>query len=183
MKFADDNLQAVYLKPGQVCFIQTPTVVTTVLGSCVAVTMYGKKLGVAAICHAMLPACRTPEACASGCLEPYKYVECAVPKMIRWMRRYKMALCDIEVKVFGAADMIAALDRKDSVRPVGRQNLAAVRGALARAGVRITAEDTGGAVGRKIHFRSDTGEVFLKRLGKRIGTATKAGDSYGKIKD
>ena len=137
------------------------------LGSCVAVTMYGQKLGIAAICHAMLPACRTPEACTDRCLERYKYVGCAVPEMIRWMRRYKMAARDIQVKVFGGADMISSLTRKETLQPVGGQNLAAARSALAKAGMRIMAEDTGGAVGRKIHFRTDTGEVFLKRLGKK----------------
>jgi chemotaxis protein CheD len=167
VKFTDANIQNIYLKPGQACFIDAPAVVTTVLGSCVAVTMYGQALGIAGICHAMLPACRHPEACTSGCLEPYKYVGCAVSEMIRWIRRYRIAVGDIQVKLFGGADMIASLTKKKVLHSVGQQNLSAARAALSEAGLKIMAEDTGGAVGRKLHFRTDTGEVFLKRLIKR----------------
>jgi chemotaxis receptor (MCP) glutamine deamidase CheD len=44
-----------FLKPGEVCISREPAVVTTILGSCIAVTMFNERLKIGGICHALLP--------------------------------------------------------------------------------------------------------------------------------
>ena len=55
MRDLPPDLARVYLKPGELHFATGPTVVSTVLGSCVSVTMFDRLSGAAAICHALLP--------------------------------------------------------------------------------------------------------------------------------
>jgi len=49
------SLERYFLKPGELMITEVPTIVTTVLGSCVAITMFSERCSVGGICHAMLP--------------------------------------------------------------------------------------------------------------------------------
>ena len=49
------SLPFVYLKPGELYIAWEPTVITTLLGSCVSVVFYLAEPKVTAACHAMLP--------------------------------------------------------------------------------------------------------------------------------
>lgn len=51
--------QNIFLKSAEVVMTCKPALISTVLGSCVAVTMFEPVNGVGAICHAMLP--RNPD--------------------------------------------------------------------------------------------------------------------------
>ena len=55
MSPAHTRLAPLRLKPGELLICREPHEVTTVLGSCVSITMFNARLGLAAICHAMLP--------------------------------------------------------------------------------------------------------------------------------
>jgi len=52
---------------------------------------------------------------------------------------------------------------------VGRLNIAKAEEILGAEGIRIIAADVGGVQGRKILFRPDSGEVFLRRLNRMAG--------------
>ncbi|MGA2108628.1 MAG: hypothetical protein ABSH25_13400 [Syntrophorhabdales bacterium] len=45
----------VFLKPGEIYVGEEPAEISTILGSCVSVTMFSKRVRVGAICHALLP--------------------------------------------------------------------------------------------------------------------------------
>lgn len=49
------NFPQVYLKPGELYIAQEPTIILTILGSCIGATFWNRRLGVGALCHAMLP--------------------------------------------------------------------------------------------------------------------------------
>lgn len=154
---------AVYLKPGEVHIAQTPTVVTTVLGSCVSVTMFAPAAGIGAICHGLLPACREKRSCDGSCTEGFKYVECSIQRMAERFKKLGIPPHEIEVKLFGGADMISAKGRGNATN-VGRQNIDIALQALEGEGLTLATYDVGGNGGRKIHFYTHTGEVLLKRL-------------------
>jgi len=71
---------------------------------------------------------------------------------------------ELEIKVFGGADVLTTgVDRRN--RPtVGQLNCRAAEEVLAEEGLRIAASDLGGTRGRRIHFHTGTGEVLLHRL-------------------
>jgi chemotaxis protein CheD len=154
----------VFLKPGEIVFSDQPMVVTTLLGSCVAVTMFGPRLRFGAICHALLPSCRKEQPCNHGHSEAGKYVECAVRLMLEELRARGIARSEVEAKLFGGSDMFDTAD--GSRLSVGSQNMEMARRVLEGASLRLVTEDMGGPRGRKIIFHTHTGEVFLKRLRK-----------------
>lgn len=152
----------VFLKPGELFFSEQPTVVSTLLGSCVAVTMFSFKRKQGAICHALLPVCRKDETCDGSYPEGGRYVECCIKLMIEGLQARGIKKKEIAAKVFGGSDMFRVTS---GGRPsVGRQNAEKAIELLDREGIRVVSSDLGGAYGRKIFFHTHTGEVFLKHL-------------------
>lgn len=147
------DLPLVYLKPGEIHFATIPTVVTTVLGSCVSVTMFDPAGGAAAICHALLP--EGPRA------DLFRYVDSSIHHMLGMFSSHGVRQNQLEVKLFGGADMLGAGASRIGV---GRRNVEIARQVLADEGLEVSAADVGGTRGRKLFFHTHTGEVFMKRL-------------------
>ncbi|ABB32644.1 CheD [Geobacter metallireducens RCH3] len=147
------DLPKVYLKPGELHFAATPAVVTTVLGSCVSVTMFDRLSGTAAICHALLPEGPRSDA--------FRYVDSSILLMLEMFAAQGVSRQRLEVKVFGGADIIGAGGNRVGV---GRRNVEIATLVLAANGLTVAAKDVGGTRGRKLFFVTHTGEVFLKRL-------------------
>lgn len=151
-------LESVYLKPGELVVAERPALVSTVLGSCVAVTLFNPRLGVGAICHAMLPL-------AAG-RDGFKYVDSSLLHMLAHFERLGVSKRELTVKLFGGADMFES-GLPAGGGSVGRQNIQAATALLRQEGLPVVAADTGGRQGRKLLFYSHTGEVLLKRLGQQ----------------
>ncbi|MDA8414050.1 MAG: chemotaxis protein CheD [Desulfobacteraceae bacterium] len=155
-----------YLKPGELFFGETATMVSTLLGSCVAVTMFSPRCRVGAICHVLLPSRREEHHCPGSCDEGARYVDCALRLMLDWFTQRGIVRSEIEVKAFGGSDMFAVKGEESRSLTVGRQNLELALHLIKKAGLRLYASDLGGPSGRKIFFSTHTGEVLLKRLNK-----------------
>ena len=156
---------SVFLHTGD-CFLGVkPTLVTTVLRSCVAVTMFSPRLEAGIICHAFLPESkRVPR---SAVLEPQvcRFVDTAMPNMFGSMARLGCDPGELVIKLFGgAAGFAIGADGGNGNFRVGQRNIAAVLAHLEAEGLAPAAQDVGGEVGRKIHFLTHTGEVWVKRL-------------------
>jgi len=156
----------VYLKPGEMYFADRPALIVTVLGSCVAVTMFCRRAGLSAICHGLLPRCPAEKVCDSGCIEGFKYVDCSIRQMAKLFDRHGIARRELEVKCFGGGDMFYRDVNKREAVSVGKQNLTIAQQVLASEGLSLKVSDVGGMRGRKILFYTDNGDVFLKRLTK-----------------
>lgn len=158
-----DGIQfvSVYLKPGEMCVSAVPALVTTILGSCVAVTMYQPELGVSAICHAVQSSCpKQSTECLEDCIDKYRYVSCVIPEMLGHMEAVGAEREAIEVKLFGGAAMLSM----SAKQTIGRQNIATALSVIKRCRLDLTAHQVGGRRGRKIIFNTYTGEVTLKRI-------------------
>ncbi|RJX27939.1 MAG: chemotaxis protein CheD [Desulfurivibrio sp.] len=154
-----------YLKPGELFAGEEAALVKTVLGSCVAVTMFSPRCRVGSLCHSMLPSCRNENPCIGGCQDGPRYVDCAIRRMLEWFFSLGINREEIEVKVFGGSDMFAG-PRGPEYKGIGRQNIDMALQTLEQEGLRLAASDVGGPRGRKIIFKSYSGEVFLKRLNR-----------------
>jgi chemotaxis protein CheD len=162
---------AVYLKPGELFSGELATHVTTVLGSCVAITMYDPKSHAAAICHAIQPVCRRAALkCNHLCADEFRSVDCALDEMLRRMDRMGAVRDEMEIKVFGGAAIIGRSRGRQREGGVGGQNVDAARQMLAEYGLSISVMVVGGCEGRKIIFDTGTGAVFLKRIKSIRGT-------------
>ena len=157
-------MRSFYLKPGEYYLGDRPIRVTTVLGSCVAVSMYHSPSMLACICHVSAPACRPKDHCWDSCTQAYRYVNCMVPSMVRSFTKRGIEPKRIETKLFGGAAVIGEPGRSADEESIGSLNIAAARKTMAQLGLAIKSEDVGGFVGRKIVFDTSTGDILLKRF-------------------
>ena len=158
------EIPVIYLKPAELYVADKPTIVRTVLGSCLAVTMFNQRLGVSAICHALLPQQDLKESFNNHLSEKLKYVDYVIPKMLARMKSYDIKPDEIEVKLFGGADMLNPQTEQSRNQPVGKLNIKTAIKVLDAEGLKPKTSDVGGTFGRKIFFYTHTGEVLLKRL-------------------
>lgn len=147
---------AVYLNPAEIVVAEGPATVTTVLGSCVAVTLFSPRTRQGAICHAVLP--NGPDE-FSG-----KYVDQAVRYMIGFFHGKRIGTKELVAKVFGGADMFPQMRGIRDNGTIGAQNIRAALFILDQAGIDPTVIEVSGQQGRKLVFFSDTGEVYVKRV-------------------
>jgi len=153
-----------YLQPGEIHFSEETYQVTTILGSCLAVTMWNPTLRMGAICHALLPVCPKPEKCSKQCEDRFRYVECTISWMIEQFQERAIDLTEIECKVFGGGDMFPLSAQEGKKINVGKQNAAIALKILRQEGLRVISQDLEGCQGRKIIFNTENGEVLLKRI-------------------
>jgi chemotaxis protein CheD len=165
MNGGEGKLSLFYLKPGEMRITDRPGIVTTVLGSCVSVTMYNPRLKTGAICHCMMPRWMEGRDSRGKCDEGFKYVDHSIQYMVDAFRSLGICPREIEVKLFGGADMFSSDDDNDKRHiSVGRQNIIEALKVMEEKGLAVQKKDIGGTQSRKLHFYLHTGAVFLKRL-------------------
>ncbi len=157
------DLPQTHLNAGGLVITSDPQWVLTVLGSCVSVTFFCPHPRLAAICHAMLPEPRDASP-ASRLAEPYRFLSLALPAMLDAFHRRNLGANDIEVKVFGGANVLQGGPGRAQDLWVGNANILAARRHLTAAGLTIRAENVGGIRGRKIIFNTHSGDVLHKHL-------------------
>lgn len=159
-------LSSLRLKPGELFIGREPAEITTVLGSCVAVTLFHLRSGLAAICHAMLPCphpCPDTDTLKVGD-QPFKYVCYAIPEMAAAFRRAGVPAAEIAAKMFGGANVLGTRGESPSSQSVGPANVRLARRLLQQEGLTLKASNVGGQRGRKLVFNTLTGEVLHKHL-------------------
>ena len=176
MKF-DSDLKTYFLKPAEFCFVRRPSLIRTVLGSCVTVTMLCRRFGAAAACHPVLPVCRERPTCSlESCRAQYKYVECVIPEMITRFLNMGASLSELEVKLFGGADMFLGSFAAGRMLHIGSQNVEMAGLKLQEFALEPKSVDTGGSRGRKLYFETVSGDVWVKKF-----RAETAGDDEKKF--
>jgi chemotaxis protein CheD len=161
----NDVLIEVYVQPGESHLIKEPAILRTLLGSCVGVTFWVPRLGLAALCHAMLPSypLKLPVggmSLAGG----RRYVDFTIRDLAKQFDSLGARRGEIQVKVFGGGDVLL-VTHPDSTRPtVGKMNIDAAIKVLRDEGFEVIASSLGGTVGIHIQFNTGTGEVLLRRL-------------------
>ncbi len=173
MKGLGQGLPKVFLQTGDCFFGVQPTLVTTVLGSCLAVTIHAPKQGVGTICHAFLPDSREgkhrldPQIC--------RFVDTALMNMLESLDKLGVPRRDLVIKMFGGSNGIALRGVESTSYNIGRRNVEMARRLLKFERLSVAVEDVGGNRGRKIMFQTHTGDIWLKRL-HSLDAAARTGD-------
>ncbi len=173
----DSKYPVIYLKSAEMLFLEKPATVMTVLGSCLSVTMLHRQSGLFAICHGLLPERRGCTECGGDCHEEARYVKCSIQKMVKRFTREGVRPEEIEVKVFGGADMFGASRNGRGRLSIGRMNIEAAQKTIEQAGLKVASIDVGGTEGRKLYFDARTGEVLLKRIQPKVVLGCEKGDT------
>lgn len=149
-----------YLQPGEVYLARSPALLKTVLGSCVGVTFFSPRLGAGALCHGVLPRCP----CGLRAPEAFRYVDFAILELTRQFEALGANRGELQVKVFGGADVLPVQTRVRTRATVGHENWHTALKVLHDGNLCVLASDIGGSSGRTIQFNTGTGEVLLHRL-------------------
>jgi chemotaxis protein CheD len=78
---------------------------------------------------------------------------------------------EVEVKLFGGADVLPLLRERTDRPTVGALNCQSAIEVLQQEGFQVVASDLGGTRGRRIHFHTGTGIVLVYRLEASEATA------------
>ena len=149
--------QTYFLLPGALKVSINPMEITTLLGSCVAICLWDKKLQQGGINHYMMPFWN-----GSGLASP-KYGNIAIEKLINSMYYIGSKKEDIVAKVFGGA---MVLNTEDKIFHIGERNIEIQEKLLKEQGIKVVAKSLGGNNGRKIIFNTQTGVVKMKYVSK-----------------
>lgn len=161
------GLPHAHLKIGEGIVTSKDILISTVLGSCVSVTLYHPQTHLAGIFHAMLPNSKESKR-VDGVFEPCKFVDTAVELIYNEFRKRGVPNSEIVAKLFGGAFSMnqGAKDQLRGIVDVGGKNVAQAKAAVDALGLTISKEHVHGERGRKLVFDTSTGEVWLKSLGK-----------------
>jgi chemotaxis protein CheD len=159
----DAGLPEVYVQPGESHLVREPTIMRTVLGSCVGVTFLDARLGIGALCHPMLPSYPLKPLADQSLAAGRRYVDFAIRDLARQFDALGARRGEVEVKLFGGADVLLVVSAAS--RPtVGRLNCETAIRVLHEEGFDVAASSLGGTSGLNIQFHTGTGEVLLRRL-------------------
>ena len=130
------------------------TLVTSGLGSCVAVAVYDSEAAVGGLLHAMLPAAPSPVE------TPAKYVDSGLDQLLAAMYRRGADPDNVAAKLVGGSAMLDI-----SVgEAIGDRNVEAAKRVLGEAEIPVVASETGGSTGRSVTFCPANGDVTIDRM-------------------
>lgn len=134
-----------------------PSIIHTVLGSCVAACLFDPSQGIGGMNHILLP--------GRADLDKYdgtaRYGVNAMELLINRMMNLGANRRRLTAKVFGGAHMISNISPQNGV---GDKIVAFVLEFLRRENIPVISRDVGGTDSRKIFCYTDTGDVYLKRV-------------------
>jgi len=152
-----------FLLPGTIKTSSKEMNISTLLGSCVAVCLWDKKLHQGGINHYMLPFWN-----GQGLASP-KYGNIAIEKLIKNLINIGSEKKNLVAKVFGGA---AVINSSDCVFNIGERNIEIQENILQEQGIKVVAKSVGGQLGRKLIFNTETGTVKMKYIKKTHNGST-----------
>jgi chemotaxis protein CheD len=148
---AEEAPESVYLHPGHIYSARHAALVSTILGSCVAVCLWDPVARIGGMNHFLLP---------SG--KGARYGNDAMRELLDEMTSRGAFVARITAKVFGGASVIAGFT--GSRQAIGTQNVLAAMQFLKAHSIPLHGEQTGGLRGRKLLFHTGTGQAFVKDI-------------------
>ncbi|RJQ55147.1 MAG: chemotaxis protein CheD [Actinobacteria bacterium] len=153
----DDPLPVLHVGVAEIRVVDSRhKLVSSALGSCLAVALYEPVKKVGALAHIMLPS----RIRLNGTQPEGKFADNAIPTMLEEMCRAGALRTRITAKIVGGAQMFA----DDSMASIGERNVFAVKALLKKTGIRVSGEDTGGSHARTIEFDTGTGQVLSRSV-------------------
>ena len=147
----------VTIKIGELYATDEPTVIYTLLGSCVAVCMYDKKNQIGGMNHIFLPGNNKLDSST-------RYGENAMKYLIKNICALGGNRKNLVAKAFGGAHVIPVISKEIGIGP---KIVEFVTDYLKNEKIEIIAHDFGGDKTRKVYFHTDTGMAYVKQIASK----------------
>ena len=156
------DIREAYLRPGDFCFGQGKLRITTLLGSCVSITLWHPLLAHGGMCHYMLPSHKPPR----GNLAPDgKYGDEAMELFMLELKKRHTVPAQYQVNIYGGGNMFD--DRASDKMDIGKRNIEMAHSLLDKYGFTLAYDHLGSFGHRKIAFDVWSGEVRLIHVDHR----------------
>lgn len=143
---------------------KSPDVITTLgLGSCIGLTLYDPVTKIGGMVHYMLPdskQVRNNENIA-------KFADTGIEELLRKVVAAGANRQRLVAKIAGGAKMFET-GGASTIGNIGERNAEAAKQILRQNGIRLIAEDTGLNYGRTVELHCETGDFYIKSVGKKL---------------
>lgn len=170
---APEQTRIVVLRPGDFHFGGADTRISTLLGSCVSITLWHPRKRVGGMCHYML----TERRRAPGALPDGRYAAEALEMFLQHAEKAATRPQEYQAKLFGGARMFEG--EEGGKTDIGARNVAYGLELLNRNGIAVVSRHVGGNGRRKLHFDVWSGDVWLAFPEGRGATASRAWPEEG----
>ena len=158
-----------FLQPGEYFVADATMRLRTMLGSCVAITLWHPQRRVGAMSHFLLAdRPRRP-----GQPLDARYGDEALELMVQGLRREKVSPRECEAKIFGGGNMFPGQVRA-AMETVGTRNGEAARQLLARRGIPVRREHLFGDGHRQVVFDIASGAVWVRHIPPSVFKSSRA---------
>lgn len=143
---------------------KSPDIITTIgLGSCIGLTFYDPVTKIGGLVHYMLPDSTQMRNNSNIA----KFADTGIEELLRRVLRAGANRSRLVAKIAGGAKMFE-VSGMSNVSNIGERNAIAAKAKLRELNIRLVAEDTGLNFGRTVELHCDTGEFYIKAIGKSI---------------
>lgn len=129
--------------------------IKTVLGSCIGLALFDWSNNVGGLAHILLPTSQGHQG------PPGKFVDTAVPELIRKIEKQNGKASQLSAKIVGGANML----KSSSSNSIGERNIESTRETLKLYNIPILASHCGKEFGRRMTLFPGTGRVFIDVVG------------------
>jgi chemotaxis protein CheD len=143
---------------------KAPDVITTLgLGSCIGLIFYDPVSKIGGMVHYMLP----DSTKVRNNSNIAKFADTGIEELLKRVVAAGANRKRLVAKIAGGAKMFEVSGLSD-VGNIGARNAEAAKAKLKELGIRLIAEDTGLNYGRTVELHCDTGEYYIKSVGKPL---------------
>lgn len=148
---------------GQHDTAKNPELLSTTLGSCVAIILFDKETKNWSMAHIMLPNGKDEK---DSVELPGKYADTALPALLKMMNiPQSQASTRLTARLTGGANMLG-VTKRDPLLQIGDRNIEAVKKYLKEYGIAVLAEDLGGTKGRRVTIDTVNNKIFVNQIGE-----------------
>lgn len=141
---------------------KSPSIISTYLGSCIAICFYEPKQKIGAMLHIMLPTAPHDDT-GKKVIRRTKYADTGISEVLKVLKEtYEVDKAGLVVKIFGGAKVL-----KNVARNIGQENIMAVTTILKALHINIEGSQLGGEKGFRVEMRLEDGKVECKRFGEK----------------
>lgn len=175
---APPDILEIFLQPGEFYFGEEKTRIRTLLGSCVAITLWHPQRRIGGMCHYMLP--HRPQRRHDQKLDG-RYADEVMMMIMNELKYTGSRPSDYQVKLFGGGHMFHLADKLRRHADISDRNIEVGRELALSHGFRVRAEDLGGQGHRNVIFDLWSGDVWLKKVALRPAVAPTPAPSIRKV--
>ena len=143
---------------------KAPDTITTLgLGSCIGIALLDPVTKIGGLAHIMLPDSTKMKNNSNIA----KFADTGIEELLKKVIAAGASKTRLVAKIAGGAKMFEVSGLSD-VGNIGARNAEAAKAKLKQLGIRLVAEDTGLNYGRTVELHCDTGEFYIKSVGKPL---------------